>query len=442
MTAPNHIVGGFTFTGVFASIAGINILQDYRLLPIILLASLLPDIDSHQSIIGRLFYPIAKAINRKYGHRTITHSLIVLIALTALISGFQAAYFPNIKVAQVFGLAYGSHLLFDMMTINGVPLFYPFKKNPCVLPGNPEMRLRTNNLRQETAVFCGFIVSAVFLQPLMANGFWTSYNVLFGTIKHLQSEYHKSDDLLKVSFLAQRGSELDSIQGYLVAMEGSSLTLIDKKKRFHTYPREDELLRDFIPHHTGISYSFYEGDIDGITADSLMHFVKDCECTAIDVQATDKFLLSQNGIESKKSKLALSYPNHLHISEIKADEVQYQTNPDIAVTESEINLLQRSYDDELRFYQEDLHTYQDLEHRMRTASNYVTKEILMEEFKTAKKPIPPRSIEDKIARLHARIDALRTADAQEYQSAKEKLERPELTFSGTFTQLLINGKNK
>ena len=79
MTAPNHIVGGFCFTGVFASIGGINILQDYRLIPIILFASLLPDIDHTKSVIGKLFFPLARAINRKYGHRTITHLSLIHI---------------------------------------------------------------------------------------------------------------------------------------------------------------------------------------------------------------------------------------------------------------------------------------------------------------------------------------------------------------------------
>jgi len=103
-------------------------------LPVILLGALLPDIDTTKSVIGRLVKPVAKIINRKYGHRTITHSLIALIGLTAVISAFQAAYFPGLAIAQVFGLAYASHLLLDMVTVQGIPLFYPFSKNPCVLP--------------------------------------------------------------------------------------------------------------------------------------------------------------------------------------------------------------------------------------------------------------------------------------------------------------------
>ena len=81
MTAPNHVIGGYTLTGIIGSISGINILEQVELLPIIFIASLLPNIDHPKTIMGRLFRPISKMINRKYGHRTITHSLLVLIVL-------------------------------------------------------------------------------------------------------------------------------------------------------------------------------------------------------------------------------------------------------------------------------------------------------------------------------------------------------------------------
>lgn len=196
MTAPNHLVGGFTFTGIFGSLLGINILSDHRLLPIIFVACLLPDIDHTKSLIGKLFLPISKSINRRYGHRTITHSLVAVVALTGMITVVQTAYFPSIKVAQVFAQAYSSHLLLDMITVQGIPLFYPFKKNACVIPGRPDLRFRSGNVRHEAIGMSLFIVSAVFMQPLMADGFWTSYNRLFGTLPHIVSEYHKSPDLL------------------------------------------------------------------------------------------------------------------------------------------------------------------------------------------------------------------------------------------------------
>ncbi len=442
MTAPNHIIGGFTFTGVFASIAGINILQDYRLLPVILIASLLPDIDHTKSIIGKCFYPIAKAINRKYGHRTITHSLIVLIALTALVSAFQAAYFPDIKIAQVFGLAYGSHILFDMMTIQGVPLFYPFKKNPCVLPGNPEMRIRTSSIRQESMVFCVFMTTAVFLQPLFANGFWTSYNSLFGTLKHIVSEYNKSKDLIIVDFTLQHGSELTQHKGLCVAVNTSKITIITKKKQFESYPKEGQQITNITPTHTKMKHTFRQGDLIDISADSLMRFVAAHKCTKLDMQASTKFYVVENTIETKKSKLSLSYPNQLYIKEIpQENKAQYVTSPGIASSRDQIALLQAQYNKAYSQYQQELDQYQALRSKMETTTAYVAKQMLMEQLDATKEPTPPKSIEDKILDYKLRIKSYEQEDRLRYQTALGKQVHIPLTFTGTYEKLLINGKD-
>ena len=135
MTAPNHVIGGFTITGIVSSIVGINILEDVQLIPIIIFASLLPDIDHPKSFMGTLFRPFSRLINRKYGHRTITHSLIVLLALVALIAGFQSVYFPTLPVATVFGLAYGGHLILDMITVQGSSPILPFLSKSMCDPG-------------------------------------------------------------------------------------------------------------------------------------------------------------------------------------------------------------------------------------------------------------------------------------------------------------------
>jgi inner membrane protein len=57
-----------------------------------------------------------------------------------------------------------------MVTLAGIPLFYPFIKNPCVLPANPEMRIRSGNIdkKEYSFMFC-FLLS--FMQDLFANGF-------------------------------------------------------------------------------------------------------------------------------------------------------------------------------------------------------------------------------------------------------------------------------
>lgn len=55
-------------------------------------------------------------------HRTITHSLLVLIISTLII------YLIHPGAAAVWGVTYLSHLVLDALTITGVPFMYPFSK--------------------------------------------------------------------------------------------------------------------------------------------------------------------------------------------------------------------------------------------------------------------------------------------------------------------------
>jgi micrococcal nuclease len=83
------------------------------------LCGLLPDIDTAASRIGRLLPEISQAIERRWGHRTLTHSLwavLLMIAVTVPITG-----------QWFLALAYTSHILLDMLIggRSGVALFWP-----------------------------------------------------------------------------------------------------------------------------------------------------------------------------------------------------------------------------------------------------------------------------------------------------------------------------
>jgi len=440
MTAPNHIVGGFTVTGIFAAIGGINILQDYRLLPVILLGALLPDIDTTKSVIGRLVKPVAKIINQKYGHRTITHSLIALIGLTAVVSAFQAAYFPGLAIAQVFGLAYASHLLLDMVTVQGIPLFYPFSKNPCVLPGNPQMRLRTNSLRHETMAFCIFVVSAIFMKPLFADGFWTSYNRLFGTMEHLTSEYHKSEDLLKVNFTIQRGSEIKQQVGLCVEASASKMTIITKQKTFETYPQDGQMISDIYPEHTKYQYKFAPGSFHDITVDSLHRLFGSGKYSRIEVQGTEPFLYLEDQLKKKGSVMKMDYPNRIRLKAIEHDtSVDYTTNPSIQHKQDQIIRLQSQHSQAMADYRQQLNQYEDLKHRMEQATDHIRKELLMIEYQKAKAPTLPKSIDDKIRQLQSDIEQLNQADGNQYREQLKAAEKGPLLLSGHYVELVIEG---
>lgn len=87
-------------------------------------AALLPDIDDNRSYIGSRFAPVAFPIRMIFGHRGITHSLLMLGILGGLVYFFGNDFGWMIP----FVIGYASHLLADYVTNTGIPLFYPYSR--------------------------------------------------------------------------------------------------------------------------------------------------------------------------------------------------------------------------------------------------------------------------------------------------------------------------
>lgn len=84
------------------------------------LASLLPDLDSPVSTLGKLL-PINPL--RIFHHRGALHSALVLILIMSI-------YLYTGELWQLFIFAgYTSHLIADALTVKGIPLFYPLPIN-------------------------------------------------------------------------------------------------------------------------------------------------------------------------------------------------------------------------------------------------------------------------------------------------------------------------
>lgn len=438
MTGPNHIVGGYAFTGLFASIMGVNFLSDWKYIAVIFFGSLLPDIDHTKSMIGKVFYPISKPLNRRYGHRTITHSLIFLIGTTALLAAFQAAYFPTFQVTLLFFLSVSSHLIFDMMTVQGVPLFYPFLKNPCVLPGDPKMRLRTSNLRHETIAMSVFIVSSISLQPLFKNGFWTNYNRLFGTMKHLSSEYNKSRDMLEVSFALIEGSEIDTLSGLVVRASERDMTII-KDGDFRTYPMKGQLVRDIYPIHTGKKYRFENRAFQEINTEDINSILATNEVTKLDISGSEKFIIHENGFGSDTKSWRGTYLNSVYIEEIPSDEtVDFIENKTIEKLKEQRQMFmnkERKSADEYNVMMKD---YNMIIQSIENASDLVEKELLQTKYSSLKKPKKPSSLSEKISELDAKINELQHQDRLRHQKLIFESKDIPLKVSGTYEILVID----
>jgi inner membrane protein len=123
MMARSHVV-----VGVATWIAAAPTLHIQPLDPIylglVVVGSLLPDIDHPKSWVGRRTRPISTAIAATFSHRGITHSAIAVIGLTTLL--LHAGYRRAGVSALIVG--YLSHLAADMLTPQGLRLAWPLRR--------------------------------------------------------------------------------------------------------------------------------------------------------------------------------------------------------------------------------------------------------------------------------------------------------------------------
>ncbi len=141
MMFKNHMTMGAA-SGAYVAMAGYatNAIDPYQGAILFLsgiFGSLLPDIDHPQSKAGKLFLPISFIISKVFGHRTVTHSIIGIMILATGFYFLDAKYIAtNMPWAFVSGysvslitigiaVGYASHILGDMLTESGVPLFWP-----------------------------------------------------------------------------------------------------------------------------------------------------------------------------------------------------------------------------------------------------------------------------------------------------------------------------
>ena len=448
MTLPNHIAGGIVFTGIFASFFSINILSNPIAIGTTIVASILPDIDHTKSLIGKLFLPLSRFLNRRFGHRTITHSITFLGMLSLILLFLERNFFPAYPITTVFFMAYISHLLLDMATIQGVPLFYPFFRNPCVLPGNPDLRFRTGNLRTESMIFCFFIFMGIFLQPLFKNGFWTQYNRLFGTPKHLVSEFKKSDSVLKVDYHIQIGTDQYRGYGDCIFATEQKIVLLDSAK-FNILDPLKCTIKEVIPNRSNKKLHFQQVSFISITADSLNTLINQYPLQNIEIQATNPFEVHDKNKLPKVTKThKADYPENLFINPVLPDSIRdtflIEINPRIATLDYQIKLIQIDHRKQMEEYNRQIAELKTLRQQVTNEPNLIQREKMTERIHQLEKVKYPKIDYSTIQKLQAQIRQLQKSDAQKYrrqqltQYQNQQKSIPQTTkFTGYLTQIQI-----
>ena len=275
MNAPTHIVGGYVFAGTMCSFADVNIFERPEYIAACAAFSLLPDIDTTKSAIGKAFYPVAWIIYRKFGHRTITHSLIFFSFLWLLMWSlvhFQFIADPNYIKISLFAVF--SHFVFDMVTVSGIPLLYPFFQNRCVIPGNKHYRFNSGEVKSEIVVsgICGLM--CVTMQPLFTNGFWTTYNRSFATIKHVDRENQNTEYYVTCEYDYILNAQNHTGEAIVITSTENELTLFDGSKIFKLNSNDPQLkVNHTKPLISSIEKRFQDMHFFNISLDSLQNIL-------------------------------------------------------------------------------------------------------------------------------------------------------------------------
>ncbi|MGB7416329.1 MAG: metal-dependent hydrolase, partial [Thermosynechococcaceae cyanobacterium] len=149
---------------------------DPLVLGVAAVAAQLPDIDTSKSAPGRLLFPISRLLERRFPHRSITHSFMATLFIAVLSLPLM---FLRLNLWQALILGYFFGWFGDVFTKSGVCAFYPSPAR-LVIPGNPRMRLSTGS-GAEVFVFVALLAVAIATININSNGgVLTAFNKVLG----------------------------------------------------------------------------------------------------------------------------------------------------------------------------------------------------------------------------------------------------------------------
>lgn len=156
------------------------------------LAANLPDCDTSKSLPGRILYPLARFLEERFPHRSLTHSFVATAAI-CLLSLPLVWINPGYWGAVTIGFFAGWFC--DVFTKQGVAAFYPWTMARCVIPGNPRLRLTTGS-PAEYVVLGVLLAGAIASIHMHTNGgLLHQFNQVMalpsGAVEQVSAEQHR-----------------------------------------------------------------------------------------------------------------------------------------------------------------------------------------------------------------------------------------------------------
>jgi len=200
------------------------------------LTSQLPDIDTTDSAIGSMFYPLASWIEARFPHRSITHSLLATGAIALLSYLFWLAFGNSGKVAIAIPLGHFISCFADTFTKQGVQLFFP-EPAWCVCGANPRRRLKTGGRGEYWVMAISVVVLLISLHFNASGGIvqtaTTSLGLKDPSIMRTYNQ-NAANRRIWATVEGYRASDRSPVSGrFLVVGEDSGFILTDGTKVHH-----------------------------------------------------------------------------------------------------------------------------------------------------------------------------------------------------------------
>jgi inner membrane protein len=201
-------------------------------------AALLPDIDISTSPAGRILPFISRPLEKRFSHRSATHSLLASCLLALVSYGgwlslkLWAGLDLPLEIIHALNIGYCSGWFLDCFTKSGVEMFYPLTVR-CVCPGNRNLRISTGSPAEYWLMV--FIVALALwtFQVNASGGFVEQFNAWIAAPSGVYELYNKEGGqfLLSANYQGVWNASRQPIQesnpiigtheqGFLVEREG------------------------------------------------------------------------------------------------------------------------------------------------------------------------------------------------------------------------------
>ena len=257
MNAPTHIA--FATVAVLSTSMLLNRPCSLLGLAVAALGSLLPDIDTAKSVVGRVVFWLSSPWEKRLGHRTLAHSLLGIVGFALLASPL---YVLHQEAAVLVVAGYISHIALDTTSKRGCDLFWPSRLR-AVLPGNADWRFTVGGKGEMVLLFF-LVVACIPLYPAARLGLEGVIDRLSGNFDRALREFAAAEgareywivgsmrDTLTEQPQTGRYRVIGKDGTHLLLLQGEGILTLGKADAAHRYPLQVHLEKGQ-PYHTEVT---------------------------------------------------------------------------------------------------------------------------------------------------------------------------------------------